>query len=536
MNKLVPKRRLRKFPKVSSLPSFVIHGVEETNKDIQQVFPLKKCPELSEIDIGTPPGSPYCRRVPISERERPRGHIDSGKWTPISLSSEDESTDANDKHLQLEEDLQLPLPVTLHKQPSMMNLRARRDQHYQGVRTLKPARVINKAGDRNVDGIHLPHRSARFFKDFLTTLVEEQWRYVLTIFTLSFFCSWVFFAILWYVIAYAHGDLEFDAETGLRLGDGSQPCVRGATTFAGFLLLSVETQVSTGYGEKYPTEECPEAIFLMIIQLTIGLVIDGAMVGIVYVKMTRPPKYADSKFSKKAVICQRDSKLCLIFRVCDFMQAHAIDSKIKAYLFEEKVTLEGERVGKCQQRLKLENNGRVFLIWPQTVCHFIDKNSPLYDMSAKDLIERRFEIVVTMTGISKATGQMTQARTSYLSREIMWGHRFLNIITYDKTNENYIAHIDKLDEIQQVDTALCSAQRLDELIDEVNHLLVQDSMHSFYINENDEYDLDESDEEDSLSGLHMNHTSSAQLTKEEVANESRDSDKFVVTIVDESTA
>lgn len=72
MNKLVPKRRLRKFPKVSSLPSFVIHGVEETNKQIQEVFPLKTCPELSEIDIGTPPGSPYCRRVPISERERPR--------------------------------------------------------------------------------------------------------------------------------------------------------------------------------------------------------------------------------------------------------------------------------------------------------------------------------------------------------------------------------------------------------------------------------------------------------------------------------
>lgn len=31
-----------------------------------------------------------------------RGPIDSGKWTPISLSSEDESTDANDKQLQLE--------------------------------------------------------------------------------------------------------------------------------------------------------------------------------------------------------------------------------------------------------------------------------------------------------------------------------------------------------------------------------------------------------------------------------------------------
>lgn len=101
----------------------------------------------------------------------------------------------------------------------------------------------------------------------------------------------------------AHGDLNFDEKTGKRLGDGSMPCVRGATTFAGFLLLSIETQVSTGYGEKYPTEECPEAIFLMIVQLIVGLIIDGAMIGIVYAKMSRPPrKSGELKFSKKSVV------------------------------------------------------------------------------------------------------------------------------------------------------------------------------------------------------------------------------------------
>lgn len=59
--------------------------------------------------------------------------------------------------------------------------------------------------------------------------------------------------------------------------------------------------------------------------------------------------------------------------------------------------------------------------------------------------------------------------------------------------------------ISKVDTALCSAQRLDELIDEVNHLLVQESMQSFFIDEIDEFDLDESesDEEDDISGIHM---------------------------------
>jgi hypothetical protein len=72
----------------------------------------------------------------------------------------------------------------------------------------------------------------------------------LTIFVLSYFLSWLIFALLWYVIAYAHGDLEFDAE-GNRLGEGRQECVRGATSFAGFFLLSIETQVSTGFGERY---------------------------------------------------------------------------------------------------------------------------------------------------------------------------------------------------------------------------------------------------------------------------------------------
>lgn len=86
------------------------------------------------------------------------------------------------------------------------------------------------------------------------------------------------FAILFYIIGWAHGDLEFDEETGQRLGEGREECVRGAVNLAGFFLLSVESQVSTGYGEKYPTEECPEAIFLLIVQLTIGVAIDAMMV------------------------------------------------------------------------------------------------------------------------------------------------------------------------------------------------------------------------------------------------------------------
>lgn len=171
--------------------------------------------------------------------------------------------------------------------------------------------------------------------------MEEQWRFVITVFAMSFFVCWIFFAGLWYLIAYAHGDLTVDEKTGERLSDGPVSCVEGATTFAGFLLLSIETQVSIGFGEKYPNEECPEAIFLMVVQIVTGIAIEGAMVGIVYVKMVRPPrKSSDMKFSKKAVVCQRDTKLCLLFRVCDANEVHVVESRVHAYWFEEKLYVE----------------------------------------------------------------------------------------------------------------------------------------------------------------------------------------------------
>lgn len=220
-------------------------------------------------------------------------------------------------------------------------------------------------------------------------------------------------------------------------------------------------------------------------------------------QMICPPKYSDFKFSKKAVICQRDGKLCLIFRVADFKQNHSIDSKIRAYLFEEKITHEGERIGKSQQRLKLESNGRVFLIWPQTVCHLIDKTSPFYDMSARDLIEKRFEIVLSLTGVSSHTGQMTQSRTSYLSKEICWGHRFSNVITYSRSYGHYVTHVEKLDQIEQIDTALCSAQRLDEILDEVHEALDRDVVNNYQFNNIAEFDEDEESESDNFSGIQM---------------------------------
>ncbi|XP_065081291.1 ATP-sensitive inward rectifier potassium channel 12-like [Ochlerotatus camptorhynchus] len=451
-------------------------------------------------------------------QKRVRQHHGSNQSVNESRLYEDPEDRIHHHQLQQQEQSNFPIILQSVRRMKHLRQRLRRFPEHHGTRAIRSSRVINKAGERNVQFLNLPQKSVRFVKDLVTTLVEEQWRYTLTAFTLSFFGSWILFAILWYLVAYAHGDLDFDPETGERLGDGAQPCVDGATTFAGFLLFSIETQVSTGYGAKVPTEECAEALFLLIVQIIVGLVIDASMVGIVYAKMVRPPKkISDMKFSKKAVICQRDGKLCFVFRLCDVQQQHGIETKVKAVMLEQRRSLEGEVIEKNESYMNLENDGRILLMWPVTICHLIDHESPLFDVSAKDLLEKKFEIIITLTGGTKTTGQVTEARTSYLPGEIWWGHRFQNIILYDRAHEHYVAHNEHVDAIEQVDTPLCSARRLEEVFQEVTQFMEHDREREFDGVESKSEQAGQQDEDsDSDGGLQMEQLKeSCQLPKDE---------------------
>lgn len=71
-----------------------------------------------------------------------------------------------------------------------------------------------------------------------------------------------------------------------------------------------------GYGSRFTTEECPEAMFVMCLQSITGVMIQCFMVGFVFAKLSRPQKRSQTlMFSRYANVCQRDGKLCIMFRV-----------------------------------------------------------------------------------------------------------------------------------------------------------------------------------------------------------------------------
>lgn len=66
------------------------------------------------------------------------------------------------------------------------------------------------------------------------------------------------------------------------------------------------------------------------------------------------------------------------------------------YLYARQ-TLEGEFIPLEQLDLRLDlknDSDRLFLVTPQTICHPIDKDSPLYDLGPDDLHTSHFEVYI----------------------------------------------------------------------------------------------------------------------------------------------
>ncbi|KAJ8730025.1 hypothetical protein PYW07_017063 [Mythimna separata] len=338
--------------------------------------------------------------------------------------------------------------------------------HRHGATRRARRRAILKNGECNILKSKISQRRLRFLQDMFTTLVDAQWRWTLLVFTLSFILSWLGFALIWWLISFTHGDLELDHLPPMQEASNWKPCVFNIHDFTSCFLFSIETQHTIGYGSRTTTEECPEAIFIMCLQSIVGVMIQAFMVGIVFAKMTRPKHRTQTLlFSKYAVVCQRDGELSLMFRVGDLRKSHIIGASVRAQLIRSRTTKEGEVLSHYQTELELNADGcdsNLFFIWPITMVHKINADSPFYGVSAADVLQERFEIVVILEGTIESTGQTTQARSSYTTSEIMWGHRYVPLVTYNRERQGYEVDYSKFEETVQVDTPLCSAKELDE--------------------------------------------------------------------------
>jgi inward rectifier potassium channel len=61
--------------------------------------------------------------------------------------------------------------------------------------------------------------------------------------------------------------------------------------------------------------------------------------------------------------------------------------------------------------------------------HPIDEKSPLYRMTPEQMYEDDIEILVTLTGLDETVSQTIHARHSFVTEEILWNMRFVDILS-----------------------------------------------------------------------------------------------------------
>nr|XP_046149941.1 G protein-activated inward rectifier potassium channel 4-like isoform X2 [Oncorhynchus gorbuscha] len=263
-------------------------------------------------------------------------------------------------------------------------------------------RYVQKDGKCNVHHGNV-QETYRYLSDLFTTLVDLRWRFSLFIFTLVYVVNWLFFGLLWYIIALIRGDLWHSDE------EGWTPCVENLNSFVSAFLFSIETETTIGYGYRVITEKCPEGIILLLIQAILGSIVNAMMVGCMFVKISQPKNRAETlMFSHKAVISVRDNKLCLMFRVGDLRNSHIVEASIRAKLIRSQQTKEGEFIPLNQTDINIgfdTGDDRLFLVSPLIISHEINEKSPFWELSQAQMDKEEFEIVVILEGMVEATGE-----------------------------------------------------------------------------------------------------------------------------------
>nr|CAD7259055.1 unnamed protein product [Timema shepardi] len=337
---------------------------------------------------------------------------------------------------------------------------------YVEIDVMEPSmRKIKKSGYFNFVNKNDTEYRMRYFKDMVSTIIDMKWRWVLLILNASFFLTWFLFALLWWLIAYVHGDLDPEHLPEFQEAIGWIPCVTNIHNFTSAFMFSMENQHTTGFGTRMPTEECLDAIILMCWQGIVGVTLQAAFVGLIFAKLIRPKQRTNTLlFSRNALICKRYGKLCLLIRIGDLRKSNLIESKICMQIIHSQITPEGEFLSPIRREMTIETpdkGTRFFLLWPETIVHWIDCNSPLYEISPDDLTKAKFEVIVLLEGTMDSTDQRVQARTSYMPDEILWGYNFQSMMSFNEDKQRYDVDYSLFDATNVVDTPMYSAKELD---------------------------------------------------------------------------
>ncbi|MFT4759741.1 MAG: inward rectifier potassium channel [Paraglaciecola sp.] len=207
--------------------------------------------------------------------------------------------------------------------------------------------------------------------------------------------------------------------------------------------FSVQTFTTVGYGAMSPSGLAANIIASM--DAIIGLMAFALFTGLLFARFSSPK--SSIAFSEKAIISPYESDLnSLQVRIVNCRDNKIIDLNARLTMAWH------EEVDGIQKRhfanLELERS-TVFLFplnW--TLVHPINKNSPLYNKTARDCKKMQIEILVLVEGHDETYAQIVHSNSSYIWEEVEWDVSFEKM--YYPENGTTVLDLNKLSETTKI--------------------------------------------------------------------------------------
>lgn len=292
-------------------------------------------------------------------------------------------------------------------------------------------RFINKDGLPNVNrkGVNIFNRYSWYH-----TMLELSSFQFISYLVIAYILVNLFFALIYYLIGVEH-------LTGI---DKSNP----VNEFIDVFFFSSQTFTTVGYGRIAPVGFT--ASLVATFEAFLGLLTFAIATGLFYGRFSRPRAYL--KFSEIAVIAPFKEASALMFRLAPYKNNALTDAEVVITTAIEVVENGTPRSNFYQLKTQFSKINTLALNW--TIVHEIDEESPFYGFSEEDFKNTGIEIIVHIRAFDEVFSNTVVQRTSYITKEIVYGAKFIPMYYPDKDHLSTVLNLDKISEYQKAELPL----------------------------------------------------------------------------------
>jgi inward rectifier potassium channel len=218
--------------------------------------------------------------------------------------------------------------------------------------------------------------------------------------------------------------LVFNAVFGLLYLVGDQPIanVKGQD-YIDYFYFSIETLSTAGYGDMHPQTHYGH--FIATIELFTGIFSMSLMTGLIFARFSRPS--ARLLFANNPVVAAHEGVSTLMVRFANERHNVIGNATARLWMFKDILTAESQEIRRFYELPLLRNeNPALALSW--TLYHVIDAQSPLDGMTPEDFAASGVSLVVVVSGYDVIAAQTVHARKSYDHQDILFGHRYVDVL------------------------------------------------------------------------------------------------------------